>query len=213
MPAGVPTAVFQRAAGVERARSSVLFLGRISPVKNIECLIDAAKLLHADAWPFTVHIVGSPAVASDWEYEKKLRDAARELMDKGLINFRPAVSHAETPHAYNENELFINLTDSGSFDKSMLEAMSCECLVLASNLAFADILPSELIFRGNDAPDLARKIRAAMSLDVGEKKRLGRSFRQYVVDEHGLERLAQEIREAIDPSAVTARRERLADER
>src|SRR3989338_2848671 len=44
---------------------------------------------------------------------------------------------------YHSGDIFINLSETGSVDKAMLEAMSCGLLALTSNEAFRDILSTK----------------------------------------------------------------------
>ena len=198
MPAGVSTDLFCNTEGVEPVPSSLLYLGRLSPVKKIDCLIEAAKLLDREEYLFTLEIVGSPAVSADRAYEERLRTISRELQEKGRIQFLPGVRNIDAPRLYSKHELFINLTPSGSFDKTVLEAMSCESLVLVSNRSFESVLPTQFLFEENDAYDLANKIRTVLALSRDDKRRYRREFRGYVVSQHGVGRLAREIRHAVD---------------
>jgi glycosyltransferase involved in cell wall biosynthesis len=197
MPAGVPTEMFRANEALERTPSSVLFLGRVSPVKKIETLIQAARRLSEEGCTLRLRVVGSPAVRSDEGYEKSLQASARTLVDAGVVSFSPAVTYRETPRLYNQHEVFVNSTPSGSFDKTVLEAMACECLVLVSNRSFEGILPMEFLFREGDSEDLARKLKAILGMGDEEKRAYRRRFRGFVVEHHGLDALAEQMRRTL----------------
>lgn len=193
MPAGISTAIFSRDEGVKKSARSILYLGRLSPTKKVERLIQAAKHLDQNNVDFTLTIVGSPVRPGDAEYEKMLKALAQELTRTGKAKFRPSVRNLDAPVVYNQNELVINLTPSGSLDKTILEAMACETLVLVSNRALEKVLPNEFLFEEDDPEDLARKIGLLLDLTGEQKKRSGRRFRQYVLEHHSLDRLMADM--------------------
>jgi len=183
MPAGIDTERFKRIDDIQRKKNSILYLGRISPVKNIDILIEAVKILSGKNIDFKLNIVGGFIEGLE-KYEK--------------IKFYPPVPNYETPEIYNQNEIFVNLTDTGSFDKTILEAMACENIVLVSNISFNDLIPPELIFKEKNPEDLAGKLVFALSLSNEEKQRYGKIFRQKVVENHNLDKLIKEIKDIIE---------------
>src|SRR3989344_6340777 len=52
MPVGIDTGLFKPWANVEKKNNRILFLGRISPIKKIELLIETAKILDANGIDF-----------------------------------------------------------------------------------------------------------------------------------------------------------------
>jgi glycosyltransferase involved in cell wall biosynthesis len=197
MPAGIDTDRFQKKSGAEKIKGSILYLGRISPIKKIEHLIDAAKLLDEKKTDFILNIIGSPMVDDDIEYEEMIKASASELIKKGKIKFFPKVTNSETPAIYNQNEIFVNLTPKGSFDKTVLEAMACETMVLASNRSFDDILPKDFIFKENSAEDLAEKLNFVLNLSGEIKKQYGEKFRKHITEKHSLDKLIGKINEFV----------------
>ena len=104
-----------------------------------------------------------------------------------------SIANRKTPEVYNAHELFVNLTDSGSFDKTILEAMACECITLVSNKSFTGMIPNQFIFTEKDPPDLARKIIKALSLSDEEKTKTTQASRKFVYEHHSLASLAEQI--------------------
>jgi len=199
MPAGIDTETFKRFENIQRIPNSILYLGRISPIKNVDILIEAANLLDKEGINFILNIVGEPG-AKDKEYFEKIKKLAKDLEKKGKIKFLGKVPNYKTPEIYNQNEIFINLTLSGSFDKTILEAMACECLVLVANKSFEGVLPKEFIFNQGDFQDLASKLIWALKLSSSEKEKYGKDFRKYVMENHNLETLIQKICKAYESS-------------
>lgn len=193
MPAGIDTVSFSSPASMQKVQNSLLCLGRIASIKNIEYLIMAAKILNQESKEYNLHIIGSPIKSEDFEYAERLKKMAASLAGIGKIKFSPSVSHHQTPQIYNQNEIFINLTSSGSFDKTILEAMSSGILVLVSNKSFIGILPPECIFEEKDSHDLASKLGFLLSLPPNIKVSYGRGFRNYVVANHDLALLVKRL--------------------
>lgn len=189
MPVGIDTGTFFRDKVIARKEHSVLFLSRISPVKKADVLIDALDILDKEGVVFTAGIYGN-AADKDKEYYKKIRARAADLEKKGRIIFYGGVPNTKTPSVYNQYELFVNATPSGSFDKTIFEAMACECMVVASNESLREMLPERFLFKEGDAIDLAKKLRDAILLPKSEKTGYQASGRQYA-QQHSLTRLAE----------------------
>jgi len=128
---GIDTERF-RYMGVKKKERSILFLGRISPVKNIDTLLDAFERVAQTDNSISLGIVGSAPLA-DQEYLKGILVRIKASQVSSRIHYYGGVPNHQTPEIYNYYELFINLTPTGSFDKSILESMACETPVLAVN--------------------------------------------------------------------------------
>lgn len=195
MPVGIDTELFKKDPYKERQRNSILCLGRISPVKNVDVLIDALVLLDTEGVNFKLTLVGD-ALPKDKEYMTMLQSKAKPLLEKGRIMFTGGVPNNKTPEFYSRHEVYVNLTDSGSFDKTILEAMASECLVFVSNSTLEGILPAPFLFKEKDAHDLAQKLRSVFARSQAEKDAYGRNFRQYAM-RHDLARLSKELFDAL----------------
>lgn len=191
MPVGVDTDIFKRDANIYRKKNTILFLGRISPVKNVDTFIEALSILDRFGVTFIADIYGD-APDKDKEYYKKVRDSAVLLEKKGMAVFHTGVSNGETPRIYNQHEVYVNTTQSGSFDKTILEAMACECLVVASNESVKDVLLEQFLPKERNAADLAQKLRGVMVLSEEKKEAHKTRFRRYAT-EHSLAHLADKL--------------------
>ena len=202
MPAGIDTEKFKTPADAEalagkknsklKTQNSILFLGRLAPVKKPDVLLKAAKILDAQGTDFTLDFVGEPGFR-DTAYFTNLKKEARELEKKGKVKFPGKVSNEQAPTVFSRHEIFVNLTDSGSFDKTILEAMACESMPLVSSQSYEKVLPLEFIFKEGDAEDLAVKLLKVLALPESEARILGQKFRQYVLAGHSLDLLVKEI--------------------
>ncbi|MEK7078166.1 MAG: glycosyltransferase family 4 protein [Patescibacteria group bacterium] len=196
MPAGIDVDLFKKVP-VAKNHNQILFLGRISPIKKIEVLISAAELLDRQKIDFQIYIIGSPSSRADEFYKNKLKTMSLKLIKDGKIIFRSSIPNSEAVLAYNESRIFINLTPTGSLDKTTLEAMSCETMILVSNLSYKDILPSKLvnlfIFNEGDSDNLGSKIINLLKLESNEEIRLTSELRDIVVNHHSLNYLMEKL--------------------
>lgn len=177
----------------------VTSVGRISPVKDYETVlegfsgVDPSKL-DADV---KLKIVGGPARPGDGQYLRSLKDRVRNLGFEGTVEFTGALANDEIPEHLRETDLFINASRTGSLDKSGLEAMACECLLLTSNPAYAEILPEDLAetmtYPTGETERLTRKIEMLLSLAPEKRRRLGAKLREVVVRDHGLDRFMDNL--------------------
>ena len=120
--------------------------------------------------------------------------------DLGLqdrVSFMGRVANNKTVAIYQDHDLFVNLTTTGSFDKSTLEAMACGVPVLVSNRAFEEYfdanLQSRLMFVEGDAEDLHRKITNFISLPEAQKQQITTKLRNIIVERHGLSGLVNRL--------------------
>jgi glycosyltransferase involved in cell wall biosynthesis len=198
MPAGIDTARFTSIPDVVRAPRSILYLGRIAPIKGVAILVEAVMQLYRRGVPFFLTICGR-ALPRDAEYERKIRTDVAPLVAAGVCRFVPAVPNAETPALYSGHEVFVNLTPAGNYDKTVLEAAACGCIPVVSSLAFRDALPSELFFRERDSASLADTLERVLALPEERKEAMRVELRTYVVGIHQLSLLVEKIYENLLP--------------
>ncbi len=197
MPVGIDTDYFVNKTETNNyTNNRILYLGRISPVKKIEILLDALSILKRKNVNIKLTIVGGPATLADQQYKKKLQDYILTNNLSELIDWQGAVENYRTVDFYNKHDLFVNLTPTGSMDKTIFEAMACQCLVLVINSDFVNIITKELSNRlicSSRPEDLAAKINLLLNLPTTVKKEVGLSLRQIVEDNHSLSLLMGQL--------------------
>jgi len=196
MPVGVDTDFFKPDRRIIRMPGSMLFFGRISPVKRPDRLIAALNILKKEGADFTARIVGDAPVR-DKLYLENVKQMVKDYGLEDRVEFVKGVPYWQAPTIYAQSEIFINLTPSGSLDKTIFEAMACGCLVLMSNESLAGELDKRLFFSDNDPVNLAGVIKNAMSLDEAGKQQIIVSSRQFVVKKHSLAVLADRLKEIL----------------
>ncbi|MDP3954725.1 MAG: glycosyltransferase family 4 protein [bacterium] len=191
---GIDTSLFKPTTNYQLLTTNlkILSVGRIAPIKNYEALIDSAEILHKKGIDFAITIVGAPVFHEDIEYEKKLKELVRGKRLEGKIKFTGKISNKDLPGYYQSHNIYINLSRTGSLDKTILEAMASGCTVLSSNDSAREFLPSELIIFDNDGNQLADKILEVRGGNYSEK------LRQYVIDNHSVGQLIEKITKIIN---------------
>jgi glycosyltransferase involved in cell wall biosynthesis len=146
MPVGIDQSFFTNTIKVNRIARSFLYVGRISQIKNIDVMIAGLSLFHKNnpAEDFVFTVVGPVNSESDRKYKSEL---LRLVDHEGLsshVRFEEAVMPSELLRIYYNHVFCFNLTDSGSFDKTILESVACGCIPIVYNVSFLDLVPEEL---------------------------------------------------------------------
>ncbi|MDO8496464.1 MAG: glycosyltransferase family 4 protein [bacterium] len=182
-----PSNLKDEASRFDLGEIKILSVGRIAPVKNYEVLIDAIKMLKDKGFNFSVTMVGEAPLERDKNYEENLKSKIKSLKLVDNFNFVGKINHKDLPAYYQSHDLFIHLSKTGSLDKAILEAMACGMNVLSSSDSARSFLPTELIFNGNNFLELAEKIEKTSNRNLGEQ------LRQFVVENHNLDKLIDKI--------------------
>ncbi len=168
---------------------NILSAGRVAPVKNLDILIQAVEVLvnQKNIKNLKVSIVGAPVDKIEQEYAKRIKSLVKEKGLDQYIQFVGAVDYSQMPDYYQQANLFINLSQTGSIDKAVLEAMASGSLVLTSNEAFNEILSKEYLFNQTNTDDLANKIVALINKPKDD------TLREMVIKDHSLDNLTSKI--------------------
>ena len=148
MPVGIDTNIFKTLEGIVRKKYSVLMLGRISPVKHIELAIETIRYLVSSGVQVSLSIVGSPP-PRDIEYYNNLRQTVTDNNLSTNITFEDEVTKEKAPEIFSSHEICLNLTESGSFDKTIVEATACGAIPLVSNKSLIGLLPKVCVTENN----------------------------------------------------------------
>ena len=159
MPVGIDTNFFKPDSSVQKKPNSILFLGRISRVKNVELFIDALKDLKVD---FFTTIAGGSA-QKDIEYEKIIRNKISNYGPKDRINFFGVVNQEGALRLYREHVVYVNLTPAGSMDKTIFEALSVGLRVVSMNPDVKKMFSGVFDVKTGDRNGVAQAIKDALS--------------------------------------------------
>ncbi len=175
---------------------TIISVGRITRIKNLEVLIRAAgELRKIISVPFRVILVGSPVTVNDAVYQQELERVRSESQTTDTVFFQPAVPYREIRDWYCQSDLSVNLAPTGGLDKAVLESMACGVPVLVANQAFKPFLKGfedDLIFLNRDGVDLANKIHSLFNRRELFLK-IGFALREQIQKHHSLNNLIAKI--------------------
>jgi len=178
-------------------RFRIITVGRIAPTKDLETLILAVKELVASGHEnIELKIYGDAALELDKSYLGSLKNIVRKSNLENYVKFNKSVPHSKIQEIYQSADLFVNLSQTGSLDKAVLEAMSCEIPVITSNEGFYEMLkPFEdlTLTKPNDPAMLTDKILGIKRLNQSDKNALGANLRSIIMLSHNLDNLADKI--------------------
>lgn len=176
----------------------IISVGRYSPIKGYEVLIEACAILvsrgHLD---FRFAIYGADHYQGCREYFDKLRYMIHRLRIEQFFELHGPIPYSAVAAIYESAYLVVHPSEAISLDKVVLEVMACERLVLTSTELFHSVLGEnlsrDLMFEKNNAVELADKIEWAMSLSENTYLAITKELRQLVIESHSVDHLADRI--------------------
>jgi glycosyltransferase involved in cell wall biosynthesis len=193
---GIEVNLFSPKDTAPASHPHLLFVGRLSPIKDPITLIEAVHLLRQRGHKVDCILVGEAPVR-DRAYATRVRQRVRELELEGIAQFAGGMTNDQVVHWYHRCFAHVNCSPADhSLDKTALEAMACGRLSLSSTLGFRQTMgpwADCLLFRHGDASDLAEKLSALLALPQREVIQMGFELRQSVLQMHTLERVADQM--------------------
>lgn len=189
MPVGVDTETFKPLWEALRTPRSILFFSRFAPAKRPDVLLEALGIIAKEGTEFQASFYGT-ALPKDAGYREEVvrRSSTLALDDK--VRFFEGVPHAQAPGIFSQYEIFVNLSSSGTYDKTMFEAAACGCLVLAASEDFESLAGKRFrLTDAEDAPTVAERLRETLALPESERTALAEQLREKVLAGQSLETL------------------------
>lgn len=197
MPVGIDTNFFNLDRTVRPAPNTILFLGRMAPIKKPELLIEALALLRDQHINFAASFYGDPS-PKHHDYYLSLKQLVHARGLDRLITFYPAVTNNVTRDIYRRHAICVNLSSDGLYDKTMFEAMATSTILVSSNASLRPCIGSRYIFEQNNASSLARVLINLMNMKAEDRVSAGSTLRAFVVATHDLFLLAHELQNEIE---------------
>lgn len=174
----------------------IIHIGRITPIKNIDVLIEAVHLLQKKNIPVHLSLIG-PAVSSQEIKEKdKLLQYIRTHSLESHIDFLGSVPFEKIPEIFSQADASVNLAPTGGMDKAVLESMLSGTVVFVSNTTFRPLLGTyaeDLIFNERKAADLSEKLEAFWKEEKDTKERMALFLQERAKEEHNLSTLIKRV--------------------
>jgi len=188
MPVGIDTKMFKVMPDIKRKAKSILFLSRISPIKKPHILINV--LCELKDYDFVASIYGD-ALDKDGKYFEDIKKKVEECGLDRRVQFFKGIPNYECPKVYNEHEVFVNLSSSGMYDKTIFEAMACGCNVLVSNENLRGEIDDFYLIKEDGQRELFDKISRIVSRE--HPYQVDMSLVDYVSHKHSLEQLVDKL--------------------
>lgn len=191
IPNGIPEEFLNKKRKFKEEKK-ILFLGRISPIKNLEVLIKALSLIKDKK--IKLEIVGP----SETDYLEELKILVKELeLEKRVIFSGPVFDLSEKIKKIDSAKIFVLPSKREAMPQALIEAMAREKIVIASdNLGSREIIShgkTGFIFRNNDEKDLAEKIDFVIDKDFSNVAKLARKE----VEKYSWNKTIQKIQKVI----------------
>ncbi|MCC7369822.1 MAG: glycosyltransferase family 4 protein [Chloroflexi bacterium] len=194
---GIDLARF-RPAAAPPAAERLLSVGRFSPIKSYETVLEAvAHPLLAPHADLAVELVGGVHSASEAAYLDSLRDRARLLGLADRVQFVDGLPYAQIVPTYQRATLFATASATGSMDKVVLEAAACGLPPLVCNPAFRELFGAawaDLSFGGrDDAAGLSTRLASWLGRSLAERREAALILRERIGHEHSVEHWADAV--------------------
>ncbi|MEK7609654.1 MAG: glycosyltransferase family 4 protein [Patescibacteria group bacterium] len=194
MPVGVDLENFKPKTEIARGKRSILFLARFSPSKRPDFLVEALKKITDQGIEYTASMYGDP-IESDREYYQSIKEhVLKYALD---VKFFNGVPNYKTPEIYSAHEIFVNLSASGMYDKTIFESIACGCLIVASNDNLVGQISDDFIFKQCDIDELTEKIKKLLDYSEENRKTAQVSLGRFV-KKHSLSHLADSLSKNIN---------------
>ncbi|MCK4948011.1 MAG: glycosyltransferase family 4 protein [Candidatus Aureabacteria bacterium] len=200
---GIDTATFDlKNYGKQDKIIKILSAGRIAPVKRLEVLIEALKKLKdSGKVKFKCIIAGDVLINKHRDYCERLKRMIKNCGLTDMVKFIGPVLHQKIGSLYKSCDVLVSLTDVGSYDKAVLEAMSSGLLIITNNGALKKLLMSNLedcFINENSPHKLVQRIEKFSAMPADKKNALGLHLRNIVVEQHKLENCVSNIYTALE---------------
>jgi glycosyltransferase involved in cell wall biosynthesis len=189
---GIDTIKFHISNNIEK-KYDIITVGRMSPVKHVEVLIEAVKKLKERGESYSVAIVGGPATEADIEYEKNMKQLVVDYGLGGSVLFLGHKTNDEVSRLLPMARIFVSMSETGSIDKALLEPMAVGVPVLGCSDSLPDVLGSlsdRLVYPAGDIDSLVRLIDDNLK-NLNDE--LGAELSELIQKNHSLDRLVWKI--------------------
>ena len=138
VPPGVDAARFVPRPRPSSRPPTVLFVGRLQPMKGpdvaIRTVAEARRKAPSVAGGLRLLVVGGPGGHDGPAYLEALRRLTADVGLEGLVTFLPPVRHEELPEVYSSADVLIMSSRSESFGLAALEAQACGVPVVGASV-------------------------------------------------------------------------------
>jgi len=187
---GIDCEKFKLKTSFKSKISNIITVGRISKVKNTLLIVEAFLKLNRD--DLKLYIVGDALGEEDKKYLSKIKNIIPANKKENII-FTGSISFDKLPGIYRKMDLAINISDTGSLDKAIIEPMAMGIPVITSNESAKELfyhLDNKGVFLLKDKQELFDVLKEVVSKPLDIERNL---LREEIVKNHSLSNLAKKI--------------------
>ncbi len=196
----------------KKFKMNLLYVGRVSRVKGVDLIVDAMaeynrkKTLSMPVANLT--IVGGTITNEDNIYLEEIKEKISSQKLGMNVIITGSVPYKHVDKFYRENDVFINPSNTGSMDKTVLEAMANGLLVVTGNVAFNNMEFRQAggIFTKNKIDEITKTLLNIAGYSEIERRKLTERSILWVRREHGLIQLAQKVANIIHEIVLKRRK-------
>jgi glycosyltransferase involved in cell wall biosynthesis len=190
---GIDTELFTTPA-LRPDTATIVAVGRVSRRKSVDLMLETLAWLKANApqHAFNLRIIGPTLTRDDWAYAAELTESVKQKDLGRQVTFEGPRAMSELPAIYGSAFLHLNLSQTGSMDKTILESLACGCPTLTSNASVFTLFEPfpELIVRDRTPEAIGRQICRAYE---GRHSSSSSGLRRLVVGRHDLNSYAEHV--------------------
>lgn len=159
---GVDNNIFYSYINFFKRSDSLVCVGRISKVKNINLIIESLFLLkNINKISIKLIIVGAPYVTDDFKYKKYLEELIKTLGLESNVNFVGHLNLHQINKIYNQNKFYIS-SCPGGLGKSGIESIHSGCIPIIAEPKLSsfnyDLKMKENLICNRNSFDIYKKI-------------------------------------------------------
>jgi glycosyltransferase involved in cell wall biosynthesis len=187
---GIDTSRFKYVPAEKKEKNLLLYAGRLSHEKSLVTLVYACSKLSQTGIDYKLLVVG------DGPLREEIQNSVIQMNMKDNVTITGYISHQEIHEYYRRSSIFVLPSAREGRSVALLEAMSCGCLCIVSDIPdnrdLIQDMRDGLTFRVNDDEDLFRKLRQAIS-KYPEMAPLTKSARRVVEKNHSIESVGKRL--------------------
>ena len=213
----IPIDEAKEVIGVPPCESLLLYVGRIEPLKGIDILIQAIKLLQQEkTYVCLVVIGGDPEAGTENRSEEmqRLQTMTEQAGLSELVTFLGKRSQDTLPYYYSAAEVVVVPSHYESFGMVALEAMACGTPVVASQVGGLAFLVQDGVTGYTVPVDDPRELASRLSkilCDPELRRKMGDQALE-VAREYAWENIARQVAELYQQTACDHPQVRSAEE-
>lgn len=193
----------------DQYESTLLSVGRLTARKRLDEVIRALSLLHKRGRSeLRLELVGGPITHEDRDVRATLDRVIDALQLRDAVTFHGPVPHTKIHSQYHRGAIFVNLSQTGSLDKAILESMASGCIPVSRNASFATLAERhgmQSLVPSEGHASVADRIETILALAPSEREGLSRRLRDIVVQGHSLHGLLDRIVDHLRELAASRR--------